>query len=231
MNNLDARAPEIRFVPVHNTLYPWLVSVFVVVFLISNITATKGVTLGPLVTDGAFFLFPLAYIVGDILAECYGFRATRRAIIAGFCLALLMVSCFYIAIWLPAAEFYEGQAAFAATLGLVPNIVLASLAGYVIGQLLNAWTMHRLKLRAGENRLKSRLVASTVVGEFADTVLFCAIAAPVIGIDSWGTFLNYVTVGFLWKTGIEVVLLPLTTRAIAWVKARENYQLTPGAHR
>ena len=74
------------------------VTVFVVVFLISNINATKGVELGPLITDGAFFLFPLAYIVGDVLAECYGFKSTRRAIYIGFCMAILAVVCFYIAI-------------------------------------------------------------------------------------------------------------------------------------
>lgn len=214
---------SIRFIPVQSTLYPWLVTVFVVVFLISNINATKGVELGPLITDGAFFLFPLAYIVGDVLAECYGFKSTRRAIYIGFCMAILAVVCFYIAIWLPAASFYEGQEAFAATLGLVPQIVLASLAGYLVGQLLNAWIMNTMKKRSGEGGLKTRLIASTVVGEFGDTLLFCAIAASVIGVDSVGGFINYVAVGFIWKTLIEVVLLPITTRVIAWVKKREDY--------
>ena len=214
---------SIRFIPVQSTLYPWLVTVFVVVFLISNINATKGVELGPLITDGAFFLFPLAYIVGDVLAECYGFKSTRRAIYIGFCMAMLAVVCFYIAIWLPAASFYEGQEAFAATLGLVPQIVLASLAGYLVGQLLNAWIMNTMKKRSGEGGLKTRLIASTVVGEFGDTLLFCAIAASVIGVDSISGFINYVAVGFFWKTLIEIVLLPITTRVIAWVKKREDY--------
>lgn len=217
------RGESIRFIPVQSTLYPWLVTVFVVTFLISNINASKGVQLGPLITDGAFFLFPLAYIAGDVLAECYGFKSTRRAIIIGFVMALLMTLSFYIAIWLPAADFYEGQEAFAATLGLVPQILLASLAGYVAGQLLNAWTLVQLKKRAGENRLKTRLILSTVVGEFGDTLLFCAIAAPVIGVETVGQFVNYVTVGFVWKTAIEVILLPVTTKVIAWVKRREDY--------
>ncbi|WP_165243543.1 queuosine precursor transporter [Corynebacterium lizhenjunii] len=218
---------SIRFIPVQSTLYPWLVTVFVVTFLISNITATKGVALGPLITDGAFFLFPLAYVVGDVLSECYGFTSTRRAIYIGFAMAILAAVCFYIAIWLPAADFYEGQEAFAATLGLLPQILLASLAGYLVGQLLNAWTLTRMKARSGEQGMVGRLVASTVVGEFGDTLIFCAIAAPVIGIDSFGGFLNYVTVGFVWKTLIEIVLLPLTTRVIAWVKRREDYSVQP----
>lgn len=220
---------SIRFVPVHSTLYPWLVAVFVVTFIISNINASKGVMLGPLVTDGAFFLFPLAYVIGDVLSECYGFRSTRRAIYIGFCTALLAVVSFYIAIWLPPAPFYEGQEAFAATLGLVPQIVIASLSGYLVGQMLNSYTMTWMKNRSGERRLISRLVASTVVGEFGDTLLFCAIAAPVIGVDTVGAFVNYVIVGFLWKTLIEVVMLPITTQVIRWVKSREDYRLVEAA--
>ena len=80
-----------------------------------------------------------------------------------------------------------------------------------------------MKKRSGEGGLKTRLIASTVVGEFGDTLLFCAIAASVIGVDSVSGFINYVIVGFFWKTLIEVVLLPITTRVIAWVKKREDY--------
>jgi len=60
---------------------------------------------------------------------------------------IIAVSTFYVAILLPAASFYEGQAAFAATLGLVPRIVVASLSGYVAGQLLNAWLLTLMKDR------------------------------------------------------------------------------------
>lgn len=81
-----------------------------------------------------------------------------------------------------------------------------------------------MKKRSGEKGLFSRLIASTVVGEFGDTLLFCAIAAPVIGIDTTSGFINYVVVGFVWKTLIEVVLLPITSAVIKLVKKREDYR-------
>lgn len=218
-----AASGNARFIPVHSTIYPAIVAFFVAVFLISNILATKGVVIGPLVTDGAFFLFPLAYILGDVLSECYGFRATRRAILTGFAVTVLAVVSFYIAIWLPPADFYESQSEFAHVLGLVPQIVLASLAGYLVGQLLNSWVLVALKKRTGEKSLWARLIGSTVVGEFGDTLLFCLIAAPVIGITTAPDLVNYVIVGFLWKTLIEVVLLPVTYLVIGWVKRREDY--------
>ena len=51
-----------------------------------------------------------------------------------------------------------------------------------------------------------------------------AIAAPVIGIDTTSGFINYVVVGFVWKTLIEVVLLPITSTVIKLVKKREDYR-------
>ena len=188
--------------------YPYLLALFCAVFLISNI-------------DGAFFLFPISYVIGDVIAEVYGFRAARRAVFTGFAIAVIAVLSFYIAIWLPAADFYDMNDTFAAVLGLLPRIVVASLTGYVVGQLLNAWVLQKMKDRFGADRLWARLIGSTIVGEFADTLLFCSIAASVIGVDSAGAFVNYVAVGFLWKTLMEVLLLPVTYPTIAAVRRAE----------
>lgn len=218
-----APASTPRHITVQRSYYPVFLALFVAIFIISNITASKGVAFGPIITDGAFFLFPAAYVIGDVLSECYGFKATRNAIWTGFAGMLIAVIAFYIAIALPAADFYEGQQAFAETLGLVPRIVAASLAGYLVGQLLNAFTLVKLKAKTGEKSLWARLLSSTVVGEFGDTLLFCLIAAPVIGITTFTDTVNYTMVGFLWKTGVEVCMMPVTYAVIAAVKKRENY--------
>lgn len=212
-----------RHVRVGSALFPVLVAVYAAVFLISNINATKGIQIGPLVLDAAFFLFPLSYVIGDVLAEVYGFKNSRLAIWTSFSLAIFAAASFYLAIWLPAADFYDGQDAFAAVLGLVPQILVASLAGFAVGQLLNAWSLQLIKRRTGEKSLWMRLLGSTVVGQFADTLIFCTIAASVIGITTAGDFLNYVIVGFVWKTALEAVLLPVTYAAINQIKRREGY--------
>ena len=59
----------VRSIPVQRSYYPILLALFVVVFIISNVTATKGVALGPLITDGAFFLFPVAYVIATALPQ------------------------------------------------------------------------------------------------------------------------------------------------------------------
>lgn len=209
------------YIPVQKSAYPVLLALFTTIFILSNIVSTKGVQVGPLVTDGAFFLFPAAYVIGDVISECYGFRAARRAVWTGFLAMIIAVSTFYVAILLPAASFYEGQAAFAVTLGLVPRIVVASLSGYAAGQLLNAWLLTLMKDRLGERGLWKRLLGSTVVGEFGDTLIFCLIAAPVIGISTVDDTANYVVVGFVWKTLVEVVVMPITYLVIRRIKAHE----------
>ena len=209
------------YIPVQKSAYPVLLALFTTIFVLSNIVSTKGVQVGPLVTDGAFFLFPAAYVIGDVISECYGFRAARRAVWTGFLAMIIAVSTFYVAILLPAASFYEGQAAFAVTLGLVPRIVVASLSGYAAGQLLNAWLLTLMKDRLGERGLWKRLLGSTVVGEFGDTLIFCLIAAPVIGISTVGDTANYVVVGFVWKTLVEVAVMPITDLVIRRIKAHE----------
>jgi uncharacterized integral membrane protein (TIGR00697 family) len=222
------------FAQVSRSLYPLLVGVFGSLLLISNIAATKGVEFGPLpggftiITDGGFFLFPLAYVLGDVLSEVYGFKAARRAIYLGFGLALLAALTFAVVQRLPAADFYEGQESFEAVLGVYPQILLASLAGFVAGQLLNSYVLVRIKSRTRERHLWARLLGSTVVGEFADTLIFCSIAATAIGIATGGDFLNYLFFGFVYKTLVEVLLLPVTYRVIALVKRKEpTYTLTP----
>jgi hypothetical protein len=209
------------YIPVQKSAYPVLLALFTTIFVLSNIVSTKGVQVGPLVADGAFFLFPAAYVIGDVISECYGFRAARRAVWTGFLAMIIAVSTFYVAILLPAASFYEEQAAFAATLGLVPRIVVASLSGYAAGQLLNAWLLTLMKDRLGERGLWKRLLGSTVVGEFGDTLIFCLIAAPVIGISTVGDTANYVVVGFVWKTLVEVAVMPITYLVIRRIKAHE----------
>ncbi|WP_067531869.1 queuosine precursor transporter [Nocardia crassostreae] len=214
--------------------YTPVVALFTAVLIISNICATKGVQfftdrslkLGPvevlpLTLDGAFFLFPLAYIIGDVLSEVYGFKAARRAIYMGFAILLLILGCFWIAIELPAASFYPNQDSFAAVLGTTWQLVLAGLCGYFVGEMLNSATLVAIKERTKEKHLWARLIGSTVVGELGDTLIFCAIAASAIGISTWGSFVNYVVVGFAWKTLAEVLVLPVTYRVIAFLKKHE----------
>ncbi|RLV55843.1 VUT family protein [Aeromicrobium phragmitis] len=225
--------PAVRFASRGSSHYDVALAMFCVVLIVSNIAATKGIEVGsgslalgpvqlwPIVTDGGAILFPVAYILGDVIGEVYGFAAARRAIVVGFAMAVLASVTFWLVQHAPAASFYENQAAFESVVGPVAQIVLASLAGYVVGQFLNAWVLVAMKRRTAEKGLVARLIASTGVGEIADTLIFCAIAATAIGIDSFGVFLNYFVVGVLFKVAVEIAVMPVTVAVIGWLKRRE----------
>ncbi|MFI5428277.1 queuosine precursor transporter [Aeromicrobium sp. UC242_57] len=207
--------------------------------MVSNIAATKAVEFGsgnfsigpvqvwPIISDGGAILFPLAYILGDVISEVYGFKAARRAILVGFGSAVLAFVTFLLAIQLPAASFYENQEAFESVVWSGVQIVAASMIAYLTGQFLNSYVLVRMKARSAEPGLWRRLAGSTGVGEAADTFIFCAIAASAIGIQTGGQFINYFVVGFVFKCAVELLFMPVTVAVIKVLKQREPTYWSP----
>jgi uncharacterized integral membrane protein (TIGR00697 family) len=219
----DDRHPG--FAQVGSFYYPILVAVFTALVIISNVTATKGVAFGPIITDGGFIVFPLTYVIGDVLSEVYGFKAARRAIFLGFAMNILAALAFWVTIYLPAADFYTNEEHFENVVHAYTQLIVAGLAGFIVGQTINAWVVVAIKERTKEKHLWARLVGSTFAGQLGDTLVFCSIAASAIGINTFHDFAVYTAQGWLYKTAVEVVMLPVTYRLIAFIKRREpTYQ-------
>ena len=159
---------------VGSAYYPVLVAVFTALVIISNVTATKGVAFGPvignwsIITDGGFIVFPLTYVIGDVLSEVYGFKAARRAIFLGFSMNALAALAFWITIYLPAADFYTNQEHFENIVHAYTQLIVAGLAGFIVGQTINAWVVVAIKERTKEKHLWARLVGSTFAGQLGD---------------------------------------------------------------
>ncbi len=200
--------------------YDLILAAFVLALLISNLAATKLISVGSLILDGGALLFPLIYILGDILTEVYGYRYARRAIWSGFAGMLLAIATFTVVSVLPYPSEYTSQSSYEAVLGFLPRIVLASLVAYLVGSFINSYVLARLKVRTKGKKLWLRLIGSTLIGGLFDTVIFCLIAFGGIltGVD----MLNYIIVGWLFKCGVEVVLLPVTYRVIRSLKSIEH---------
>ena len=204
--------------------YDILVAYFVALLLISNIAATKLLLIGPFIMDGGALLFPLTYIIGDVLSEVYGFKKTRRAIIIAFIASSIAAATFLAVQYLPGAPEYTNQSSFEAVLGFVPNIVIASLVAFFAGQLINSYVLTKMKAKWGEKNLWVRLVSSTVAGQLVDTAIFCTIA--FFGILQGWSFVNYILVGVAYKIAVEILLLPVTYQVIRYIKKREILEST-----
>ena len=200
--------------------YMWMAIVFVTCLIASNIFEAKLISLGPISVTAGLLCFPISYIIGDVTTEVYGFSAARRVIWAGFAMNFLVVALGGIAAILPAPDFWEGAESFNFVFGLAPRIACASLTAFVVGSMINAWVMQRMREMHGERKFGFRAIASTLAGETADSVIFFPIAFG--GTMPVSELLNLMLVQIVLKTLYEVIILPITIQVVKAVKKIEN---------
>lgn len=193
-----------------------LTGVFVACLLISNVLAAKTFIIGDVILPTAVIIFPIVYIVNDVLAEIYGFDKARTVILWGFVLNLLAVLAYSAAIALPAPMFAtESAAAFAVTLGSTGRVLIASFAAYLVGSFVNAYVMVKLKEKMNDY-LMFRCIASTFVGEGLDAIIFITIA--FIGTMSLENLVLMIIAQSAFKTAFEVVVYPITKTTISHIR-------------
>lgn len=207
----------------------WLLSLsalFCVSLVASNIAAGKmyAAPFG-IVLPAAVWLFPIVYIIGDVIPEVYGLQAARRVIWLGFGLNAFAVLFFYICLRLPFPGFWENQASFESVLGFTPRLLLASFVGYLAGTNINAWVLVLIKRLTKSRWLWLRTIGSTICGETVDSALFISIA--FIGVIPAAEIPAMILWQATFKTAYEIVATPLTYWAVSRFKKTENLVDTP----
>src|SRR5687767_9506904 len=128
-----------------------VMAAFVTILLLSNVLGAgkraeidiPGIGLWPF--GAGILFFPLAYVIGDVLTEVYGYARARRCIWAGFVATLFMALMSWVVVALPAAHDWPGQAAYESVFGQVPRIVLASVVAFWAGEFANSYVLARMK--------------------------------------------------------------------------------------
>jgi hypothetical protein len=218
-----------------------LVGLFVAALVASNFVAAKLITVAGLTVPAAVLLFPLSYILGDVLTEVYGYAVARKTIWIGFACNIVVVAVTWATIVVPPSPVWSlsgfgtaagAQSAYAAVLGFAPRIVLASLTAYLVGEFLNAAVLSRLKLATAGRHLWIRTIGSTLVGQLADSALFITIAFA--GAVPPGVLGGIILAQWLVKCGIEALATPATYLVVARLKRvvgtdhfDENVSLSP----
>ena len=195
-----------------------ITTLFITCLITANIIAVKVISLGIFIVPAAIFVFPLSYIFGDVLTEVYGYKTARKVIWLGFGCNLVFVFFAWIGQLLPAADFWQAQESYKTILGFAPRLLAASLCGYLIGEFANSFILARMKILTEGRWLWSRTIASTIVGEGLDTVVFITIAFSGTG----SPVLTMIWHHWLLKTAIEVVATPATYTIVNWLKKREG---------
>ena len=193
---------------------------FCVCLIAANLLETKQVALGPLQLTAGLIVFPVSYIIDDCMVEVWGFRKARLVIWLGFLMNFLFVLFGLAAVALPAADYWTGQAGFRAIFGLAPRIAGASFLAFLVGSFLNAYVMSRMKVSMGGRGFSLRAIASTVVGEGADSLIFFPLALG--GVVPWSVMPALMLTQVVLKTAYELVALPVTIRVVRWMKRVEG---------
>ncbi len=200
-------------------LYAILTGIFTASLIVSNIIAGKTFDFFSLTLPCGVIIFPVIYIVNDVLAEVYGYEKARNVILLGFLMNLVAVICYNVTIWLPAPVFFENSDAFSIVLGSTFRLLVASFAAYLVGSLVNAKMMVVLK-KWDEDKLFLRCILSTLFGEGLDAIIFITIG--FLGTMPLEALLLMIVAQALFKTIYEMIVYPLTRYVIGSVKALPN---------
>ncbi len=189
---------------------------FNVCLIAANLLETKVIQVCGITVTAGLLVFPISYIINDCIAEVWGFRKARLIIWSGFAMNFFVVMLGLLAVALPAAPFWEGEAHFNFVFGMAPRIVIASLSAFLVGSFLNAYVMSRMKLASNGRNFSARAVRSTVVGETGDSLIFFPVAFG--GIIAWNELLLMMCIQIVLKSMYEVVILPVTIRVVNAIK-------------
>jgi uncharacterized integral membrane protein (TIGR00697 family) len=211
------------------TTFSWrfvtIAGFFVTALVVSNIIAVKLAEVGGRVFDAGNLLFPLAYVLGDVLTEVYGFRAARRVILLGFACNVLAVAAIQLAIRLPPADFWAGnEEAYETVLGTTWRIFVASLCAYLVGELTNSYVLSRMKVVTGGRYLWSRTIGSSLVGQALDSTIFVTIAFAGTGAPLLDTIVTTWAIKVTW----EALATPFTYLVANGLKRAEGIDVFDG---
>ena len=203
----------------------WLAVTFCVCLVASNLFVPRLWQVGklPLQLSGAVLIFPISYVINDLLTEVYGYRKAMLVIWMGFALSAFVAMAAQLVSWLPAPIYPENQtvaSSFNTLFGLVPRTTVASLLAFVLGSHMNAWVMSKMKVATKGKGFGWRAILSTVAGELCDSVIFYPLA--FLGVMPVGAILSIILTQVTVKTLYEVLILPLTTVIARRLKRSEG---------
>ncbi len=213
-----------------------VVALFITVLIASNIIAVKAITVLPIqwfgnpgiILPASIIIFPISYIVGDVMTEVYGFRVARGVIWLGFGANLLVVIALWLTGIIPGAYFWgeSDQASYNRILGHVPGILVASFVAYLVGEFSNSTVLSLLKYKMQGRLLFVRTIGSTVIGQGLDSFIFIFLAFGLFGGWDGTDLLGAALAQWIIKILYETLATPFTYLVVGYIKRKEQTDVT-----
>ncbi|SEF44990.1 hypothetical protein SAMN05216354_0488 [Xylanibacter ruminicola] len=203
-----------------SVLFMFYSVLFCVCLITANVLETKQISLGPANMTAGLIVFPVSYIINDVVCEVWGYSRTRLLIWLGFAMNFMFVLFGAVADWIPGAPYWDGEEGFHQIFGLAPRIAGASFLAFLAGSFINAYVMSKMKLSSDGKNFSYRAVMSTVFGELTDSIIFFPLALG--GVIPWEEMPSLVITQVTLKTLYEIIVLPVTIRVVNFTKKHDH---------
>lgn len=194
--------------------------IYTAFLLLSNIAGSKVAYHQGITFPAALVLFPITYILDDIMTEVYGFRASRTIIWSALGANLIMVLGSILIVKLQPSEYWKGQLSFEEVFYNSPRILLASSLAYIFGEFLNAFFLSKMKIRTRGKHLWLRSIFSTSAGALVDSIIFGIVA--FLWVVPFKVVLGIIAVQYAFKVGYAILAIPIVYYITKYLKKTDN---------
>lgn len=189
---------------------------FCVSFIIANLITVKIIDINFLgmQTPAGVLIYPLVYVLTNVITEVYGEKAAHKTLILGLCTDILFVFMTTLQLVLPSPANYQGDAALTFVFTQTPRILVASYISYLIGNLVNA----RLTtiVNRGTSHLTIKNLGAIATGELVDNIVFIGLAF-IFSVPFVEVVIMIITHWLLSLVWI-VIAQPFTERTVRWAR-------------
>lgn len=189
---------------------------FCMAFTIANLITVKVIDLGFLgmETPAGVLIYPLVYILTNVIADVYGEKVAQRTIILGLCVDILFVFMTTLILFLPSPAFFTGDSSLAFVFTQTPRILVASYISYLIGNFVNARIT--AKLNKGEEYSSVKNLGIIAFSELIDNFIFIGLA--FIGVFTVGDILIMIISHWILSLIWSAIAQPFTKLTVKWAE-------------
>lgn len=207
----------------HSKYFPQIAMCFVGLLLTANVIGEKPLMFGPIILPAGLLLFPITYLLGDLLTEVYGFAQSRRVIWMGMACNLFMATLCQISIALPSIASWERAEAYAQVLGTSSRLMAISVFTYFVGEFVNAYIVAKLKIYMQGRLFWARALCGSWIGEGIETSLFIPLA--FYGSLPNAQLLRLAAFYYSFKVLYALCAMPLLNALVKLLKKKEGTEI------
>lgn len=203
--------------------YLWLLTLaFLLVYIAANWFDARLIKILNFNTGAGALIFPLTYLLADIITEVYGYKNARRVIWLGLLFNLLFLLYGYLIYFLPTPNINE-QTIFNQFLYQGTRVIFASIISYLVTESFNSYLLAKLKLLLTGKYLGIRFLICLLITHTIDAITFCPIA--FYGIIGNQQLYLFILQSWAIMTSMELILLPFAIRIAKIIKRYEQLDI------